>query len=52
MKTKIPPVGEVVLRNGQEDWLTQRRIGDEQFVLWWGGSKSRWREGDTWEVKP
>jgi hypothetical protein len=40
----LPPVGQLVLRlvsDGIEsgyalDWLCQRRLGDEQCVLWWG----------------
>ena len=44
----IPPIGQVVRVDGREAWLEQRLIGDEPFVLWWGGIKRRWRAGDTW----
>jgi hypothetical protein len=45
---KWPNISETIIRNGQRDWLCMIRIGDEQGVLWWGGSDKRWKEGDTW----
>jgi hypothetical protein len=47
----IPRVGETVTAEGRLAWLCQRRIGDEQFVLWWGGLDRRWRPGDEWGAR-
>jgi hypothetical protein len=48
---RIPPTGEVVLRNGRRDWLCQLRLGDEQFVLVWGATNERWRADDLWSAE-
>lgn len=45
---KVPPIGQIVEHAGVEDALVQKRIGDEQFVLWWSAAGERWREEDTW----
>lgn len=44
----MPDIGKTVLRNGTVDWLCQIRLGEEQFVLFWGGAKERYKRGDKW----
>lgn len=46
----------VVLRQEGDDWtddfVCQRRLGDEQAVLYWGEAKRRFVIGDVWKEKP
>lgn len=57
---KIPNVGEVVRRNGKEDWVAQIRIDHgkpddkdywiETGILIWASTKQRFVVGDQWSA--
>jgi hypothetical protein len=56
MSQIIPNIGEVVIRylsNGlsMKDVCCQKRIGDEQYVLYWVFAKQRFILGDKWTTK-
>lgn len=50
----VPNIGQKVLRRLDPnwsclDWVCQKRLGDEQYVLYWGFSKERFDMDDKWE---
>lgn len=45
---RIPDIGMIVIFEGEEQAVCQKRCGDEQSVLWWTKSAKRYQLEDVW----
>lgn len=47
----IPDIGMIVVFEGEEQAVCQKRCGDEQSVLWWTKSAKCYGPSDEWNYR-